>query len=182
MAAGMSPAVGEREPWGVASRTVEYAGGVRSDQAMNALIVALVVIGASLVIAEAHLASYGLLGLAGVAALSAAAVLAADAAGGSAVLALVVVLPAALLMSGAMVVAARKSLAIRRQRPRAGAEALIGQLGVVRSGDVVIHGERWRARRSWPDEPAFEEGDEVVVERVQGLTLSVRRAEEWEVL
>ena len=40
----------------------------------------------------------------------------------------------------------------------------------------------WRARRSWPDEPALAEGDQVVVEQVQGLTLSVRRAEEWEVL
>jgi membrane-bound ClpP family serine protease len=149
---------------------------------MNALIVALVVIGASLVIAEAHLASYGLLGLAGVAALSAAAVLAAETAGGSVLIAILLVLPAALLMSSVMVVAARKSLAVRRQRPRAGAEALIGQIGVMRSGDVVVCGERWRARRSWADEPALEEGDEVVVEQVQGLTLSVRRAEEWEVL
>ena len=28
----------------------------------------------------------------------------------------------------------------------------------------------------------LEEGEHVVVEQVQGLTLSVRRAEEWEVL
>jgi membrane-bound ClpP family serine protease len=150
---------------------------------MNALIIALVVIGASLVIVEAHVASYGILGLAGIAALSAAAVVAADAAGGSALLAFVLVLPAALLMSAAMVVAARKSLAMRRRRPRAGPEALIGQIGVMQHGDVVISGERWRARRSWlEDESPPEEGDQVVVEQVQGLTLSVRRAEEWEVL
>jgi membrane-bound ClpP family serine protease len=149
---------------------------------MNALIVALVVMGASLVIVEAHVASYGLLGLAGIAAFSAAAVLAAESAGGSALVAFLLVLPAALLMSGLTVVAARKSLALRRQRPRSGAEALIGQLGVIRAGHVVVSGERWRARRSWPDEPALEEGDQVVVEQVQGLTLSVRRAEEWEVL
>lgn len=149
---------------------------------MNALIVALVVIGASLVIAEAHLASYGLLGIAGIAALSAAAVLAAETAGGSVLVALLLVVPAALLMSGAMLVAVRRSLALRRQRPRSGAEALIGQIGVVRSGHVVVSGERWRARRSWPDEPSLEDGDEVVVEQVRGLTLSVRRAEEWEVL
>ena len=29
---------------------------------------------------------------------------------------------------------------------------------------------------------ALEEGDRVVVERVNGLTLSVRRAEEWELV
>jgi membrane-bound ClpP family serine protease len=150
---------------------------------MNPMIVALVVIGASLVVAEAHVASYGILGLAGIAALSAAAVLAADEAGGSVVLALVLVLPAALLVSGGMVIAARKSLALRRRRPRAGPEALIGQIGVMRNGDVVISGERWRARRSWLDDEAPPvEGDQVVVEQVQGLTLSVRRAEEWEVL
>jgi membrane-bound serine protease (ClpP class) len=150
---------------------------------VNALIVALVVIGASLVIAEAHVASYGILGLAGIAALAAAAVIAADEAGGSVVLALVLVVPAALLMSGAMVIAARKALALRKRRPHAGPEALIGKIGVMRHGDVVIAGERWRARRSWLDEELPpEEGDQVVVEQVQGLTLSVRRAEEWEVL
>jgi membrane-bound ClpP family serine protease len=150
---------------------------------MNALIVALVVIGASLLIVEAHVASYGVLGLLGIAALSAAAVLAAEAAGGSALVALALVLPAAILMSALSVIAARKALAMRRRRPHAGPEALIGQIGVMQHGDVVVSGERWRARRSWDeDERALEEGDQVVVEQVQGLTLSVRRAEEWEVL
>jgi membrane-bound ClpP family serine protease len=150
---------------------------------MNALIVALVVIGASLLIAEAHLASYGLLGIFGIAAFSAGAVLAAEAAGGSLLVALVLVLPAAAVMSGLVAVATGKSLAVRRRRPRVGPEALIGRVGVMRNGDVVVSGERWRARRSWADaDPAPGEGEQVVVEQVQGLTLSVRRAEEWEVL
>jgi membrane-bound ClpP family serine protease len=148
---------------------------------MNALIVVLVVLGASLLIVEAHVASYGVLGLLGIAALSGAAVLAAEAAGGSALLALALVLPAAIVMSVLSVVAARKALAMRRRRPRAGPEDLIGRIGVMQHGDVVVHGERWRARRSW-DEEALAEGDQVVVEQVQGLTLAVRRAEEWEVL
>ena len=148
---------------------------------MNALIVALVVIGASLLIVEAHVASYGLLGLSGIAALSAAAVLAAEAAGGSALLALALVLPVAIVMSALTVVATRKALALRRRRPRAGPEDLVGRIGVMQHGDVVVSGERWRARRSWEEE-ALEEGDQVVVEHVTGLTLSVRRAEEWEVL
>jgi membrane protein implicated in regulation of membrane protease activity len=48
-------------------------------------------------------------------------------------------------------------------------------------GQVFVDGALWRARPSWPD--AHEElaaGDAVVVERVSGLTLAVRRAEEWE--
>ena len=150
---------------------------------MTALIVALVVMGASLLIVEAHVASYGVLGLLGIAALSAASVLAAEAAGSNALVALAVVLPAAILMSAVSVVAARKALAMRRRRPRAGPEDLIGRIGVMQHGDVMVSGERWRARRSWEeDERALEEGDQVVVEQVQGLTLSVRRAEEWEVL
>ena len=48
---------------------------------------------------------------------------------------------------------------------------------------MFVDGELWRARRSWADEQrALGEGEQVVVEQVQGLTLSVRRAEEWEVL
>jgi membrane protein implicated in regulation of membrane protease activity len=149
---------------------------------MTALIVALVVLGASLLIAEAHVASFGVLGIAGIAALAVAAALAIEAAGGSPLVAAVLVVPVAAVVCGLVVVAAGKTLAIRRRRPQTGAEALIGRVGVMRYGQVVVAGERWRARRSWPDDPALAEGDQVVVEQVQGLTLSVRRAEEWEVL
>jgi len=50
-------------------------------------------------------------------------------------------------------------------------------------GFMLVEGELWRARNSWGDgEPALREGEHVVVEQVHGLTLAVRRAEEWEVL
>jgi membrane-bound ClpP family serine protease len=151
---------------------------------MTALIVALVVIGASLVVAEAHLASYGLLGTAGVAALAGAGVLAVGSLGGSVLLGLVVMLPAVAVATWLVAVVARKSLAVRGHRPRGGADELIGRLGTVRHGNVIVDGELWRARRSWADDGERElgEGEQVVVEQVRGLTLSVRRAEEWEVL
>ena len=151
---------------------------------MTALIVALVVIGASLVIAEAHVPSYGLLGLSGIAAFAVAGVLAVGAAGGSALLALALVVPVAAVGGGLIAVAAGKALAVRRRRPRTGAEGLIGHIGVVHNGDVLVQGERWRARGSIleEDEPVLDDGEQVVIEQVQGLTLSVRRAEEWEVL
>ena len=150
---------------------------------MTALIVALVVLGASLLIAEAHVVSYGLLGVAGIAAFATAGVLAVDALGGSVLIGLVVMLPAVALAGWLLAIVARKALAVRGRRPRGGAEGLVGRLGVVRHGDVFVDGELWRARRSWADEErALGEGEQVVVERVQGLTLSVRRAEEWEVL
>jgi membrane protein implicated in regulation of membrane protease activity len=80
-------------------------------------------------------------------------------------------------------VIARAMLAAARPRALTGAEGLIGHVGVVRSapaplGQVFIDGALWRVKPCLPDE--LEVGDPVVVERVQGLVLSVRRAEEWE--
>jgi membrane-bound serine protease (ClpP class) len=155
---------------------------------MTAQILALLVTGALLLVAEAHVVSYGVLGVAGVLALLAGGVLAVGEAGGSVVVALALALPVALGLVALMVVAGRKSLALRRRRPKGGADGLIGRVGVIRSapapvGDVLVEGELWRARNSWGDgEPALREGEHVVVEQVHGLTLAVRRAEEWEVL
>jgi membrane-bound serine protease (ClpP class) len=155
---------------------------------MTALIVALLVLGASLLIAEAHVVSYGVLGVAGVALLAAGGVLAVDAAGGSVALALALVLPVAAVSVAMVVIAGRKALEVARRRPQGGVSGLVGRVGVVRravapEGDILVAGELWRARRSWADdEHALGEGDHVVVESVHGLTLSVRRAEEWEVL
>ena len=81
--------------------------------------------------------------------------------------------------------AASKGLEARRLRSAAGREGLSGRMGVVRSWDgpdgrVFVDGALWHARPSWPEEPHPAAGDQVVVERVSGLTLAVRRAEEWE--
>ena len=154
---------------------------------MTAIAVALMVTGALLLVAEAHLASYGLLGVAGTLALLGGGVLAVSEAGGSVVLAIALAVPMAVGLVALMVVAGHKSLALRRRRPRSGPDALIGRVGVVRHapapvGDVMVEGELWRARTSWVDEPALREGEHVVIEQVHGLTLAVRRAEEWEVL
>jgi membrane-bound serine protease (ClpP class) len=155
---------------------------------MTALAVALMVLGALLLVAEAHAASYGILGVAGVLALGAGGLIAIGEAGGSVVLGLAIFLPIAVGAVALMVVAGSKSLALRRRRPRTGPEALVGRVGVVRHvpapiGDVLVEGELWRARNSWADgEPALREGEHVVIEEVHGLTLAVRRAEEWEVL
>ena len=69
-----------------------------------------------------------------------------------------------------------------------GAEGLVGHVGIVRRpleplGHVAIDGELWRTRRSGADEdePPPREGEAVVVDQVHELTLSVRRAEVWEV-
>lgn len=155
---------------------------------MTGLSVALMIVGALLLVAEAHVVSYGVLGVTGVLALVAGAVLAVSAAGGSVAVALAFAVPVATVLVALMVFAGRKALVLRRRRPSGGSTGLIGRVGVVRRapapvGAVLVEGELWRARDSWADgEPALREGEHVVVEQVHGLTLAVRRADEWEVL
>ena len=155
---------------------------------MTAQIITLLILGSGFLVAEAHLPTYGALGTAGVAAFVAAIMLAVLDSGGSLVFAFALTVPIAALIITLGFVCIRKALAVSRRRARGGAEGLIRHVGVVRRpldpvGQVAIDGELWRARRCWAeeDEPAPGEGDPVVVDHVRGLTLSVRRAEVWEV-
>jgi membrane-bound ClpP family serine protease len=141
-----------------------------------------------LILIEAHVPTLGVLGGPGVVALGAGAVLAVLGLGGGLVLGAL----AAVLLAGAagmvLAVSVGKGVAVRRQRVRAGPESLLGHVGVVRkwtgvSGSVLVDGALWRACRSAIDDEDSEElqaGDEVVVDHLDGLTVRVRRAEEWE--
>ncbi len=147
---------------------------------MFALGLLLVLLGAILVAAEAHVPSHGVLGSGAVVSLAVGAALLVAAAG-SAVL---VSVAAGLIVAGAgsawLIVLVRKALATRRLRER---NTLVGRVGVARAADCVfVDGALWRARQ-WDleDEAPIERGDPVVVEHVNGLTLTVRPAEEWEV-
>ncbi len=155
---------------------------------MTALGVSLLMIGAVVIAVEAHVPSLGMLGGPGVVALAAGAVLAVSGLGGGIALGIAIALVLASVAAGVLAVSLRKGLAVRRIRVRTGAEGLVGHMGTVRTwtgpdGQVLVDGALWHAKRSWGDEEAleFHSGDPVVVERLTGLTLSVRRAEEWEV-
>ena len=85
-------------------------------------------------------------------------------------------------LAGALLLAliVRKALATRRLRA---SNSLIGRVGVARGEDAVfVDGALWRAR-SWglEGDPPLARGLPIVVENVNGLTLTVRPAEEWEV-
>ncbi len=120
--------------------------------------VALVVLGAALLVAEAHVPS-GLLGAAGGLALAGGAALALAGLGGGTVARGRGRAGRRPSVSGLWLgLAASKSLEARRLRSVAGREALSGRMGVVRSwegtdGQVFVDGALWRARPSWPDEP-----------------------------
>jgi membrane-bound ClpP family serine protease len=147
--------------------------------------VALMVVGVALLVAEAHVPG-GVLGVTGGVTLATGAAIALAAAGGGAAVVVGVVLGALAATGLWLAFATRKALEARRLRSASGREALAGRCGVVRrwqngDGQVFVDGALWRARPSWPDsDDQLRAGDAVVVERVSGLTLAVRRAEEWE--
>jgi membrane-bound ClpP family serine protease len=159
---------------------------------MTALGVSLLIIGAVVVMAETHVQSLGLLGGPGVILLGAGAVLAVSGLGGGVLLGLLMAV--VLVAAGIAVVGASltRGMAVRRRRVSAGPERLIGHVGVVRAwtgetGKVSLDGALWQARRSCPfdedEEPDELQAEErVVVERLDGLTLAVRRAEKWELV
>ena len=154
---------------------------------MTGLGIALLIIGVVLLVAEAHLAAAGVVGIAGIVALAAGGMWLAIASGIGLALALPVAAGLGVTAGAALLVASRKAAEASRLRVSAGSERLIGRVGLVRSplepvGQIMVDGALWRARRDWDEEVdgALEQGDRVIVERVEGLTLSVRKAEEWE--
>ena len=153
---------------------------------MTVLGVALLVAALVLVLAEAHLSTGGLIGAgASAAAVGGVALLLVAAGAGTAGVLIVAVCLAAGAASTLMF-ARRRILRPNRARPRTGREALVGRLGVIRSAGeleaaVFVDGALWRAEPDHADEETtLHRGDRVVIEGVNGLTLRVRRAEEWE--
>ena len=147
---------------------------------MFALGLSLVLAGAALAAAEAHVPSHGLLGSGAVLALATGVALLLSATGSAALVAVCAGL--AVGLAGALILAliVRKALATRRLRA---SNSLIGRVGVARGEDAVfVDGALWRAR-SWglEGDPPLARGLPIVVENVNGLTLTVRPAEEWEV-
>jgi membrane-bound serine protease (ClpP class) len=145
---------------------------------MLALGLLLVILGAILVAAEAHVPSHGALGSGAVVALAVGAALLFSAAGSAALVAIFAGLGIAFSGGAWVAVVAHKAMGTRRLRER---NSLIGRMGVARGEDCVfVDGALWRAKQ-WEAVP-LERGEPVVVEHVNGLTLTVRPAEEWEVL
>jgi membrane-bound serine protease (ClpP class) len=122
---------------------------------VNYVGVLLLLFSLVLFIAEVKIVSYGLLTVSGIIAF---------------------VLGAVVVTAGFFVIALGLAYRTWRTQPTTGREGLIGERGVVRreidpSGQVLVHGELWKARA---DEP-LESGTEVEVTAVDGLTIHVKR-------
>ena len=147
---------------------------------MLALGLLLVLVGAALAAAEAHVPSHGLLGSGAVVALATGIALLFSASGSTTLVA--VFAGAGVGLAGALALALIVSKALATRRIRA-SNSLVGRVGVARARDCVfVDGALWRARQ-WDleGEAPLARGDPVVVEHVNGLTLTVRPAEKWEV-
>jgi membrane-bound ClpP family serine protease len=147
--------------------------------------VLLIVMGVALAAAEAHVPS-GVLGAFAVAAIVGGIFLVVTGAGVSLAIGLAAGLAAGAVAAGFLWIVLRKALLARRRAVRNGPEGLVGRVGEVRAapapvGQVFLDGALWRARLWSDDDAVLERGDPIVVECVEGLTLTVRRAEKWEV-
>jgi membrane protein implicated in regulation of membrane protease activity len=149
------------------------------------LALVLVLVALLLLLAEAHLSTGGLVGAgAAIALVSGLALLLIGAgAGVLAVLAVSAAVGAAAV--GGLVLLGRSVRSTRVLRPRSGTAVMVGHLGEVRVSDsaarVFVDGALWRAHPSpLEEELVLHDGDRVVVEHVNGMTLYVRKAEELE--
>lgn len=137
----------------------------------------LVLLAMALFVAETQITSHGVLGLAGAVALGAGGLLLFSDGSGVGV-SWPVVIATTLLFSAFIVFVAGKAIAARKEKVHTGWEELVGMEGVVRVpldpvGQIFIQGALWRAHSS--SGRKLGKDDRVVVERVDGLTLVVRR-------
>ena len=144
---------------------------------VNYVGVLLLLFSLVLFIAEVKIISFGLLTVGGIVAFVLGATMLFDAPGSFFRVSWSVIVPAVVVTAGFFVIALGLAYRTWRTQPTTGREGLIGERGVVRreidpSGQVLVHGELWKARA---DEP-LESGTEVEVTAVDGLIVHVKRA------
>jgi membrane-bound serine protease (ClpP class) len=143
---------------------------------LNTSGLALLLLGVGLLVAEAFLPTFGLVGVGGLVAFLIGSLFLFHAGTGVAVARSLVFGVGGAVATIMFVIA---SLVVRshRARPRLGTQGMIGEVGVARhrlapEGTVVVRGEYWTAES---DEPV-DVGERVEVTGVDGLRLRVRRA------
>ena len=138
--------------------------------------VLLILFSLILFIAEVKVVSHGLLTVGGVIAFILGATMLFDTPGSFLRVSWSVIIPAALLTAGFFAVVMGLAWRAWKSKPTTGREGLVGERGVVRrridpEGQVLVHGELWRARADQP----LDAGEKVEVVGADGLTLEVRR-------
>jgi membrane-bound serine protease (ClpP class) len=139
----------------------------------------LILFGIVLLVAEIKVVSHGILAVGGTIAMALGSLMLFDApeAGGLRI-SWWVILPTVGTTAGLFLFVVTAGVQALRRRPMLGADGLIGKIAVARGplapeGQVSVQGEIWRAV---VDAGAVEEGDQVRIVDVDGLTLKVVKA------
>jgi membrane-bound serine protease (ClpP class) len=134
----------------------------------------LVLLGAALLVADAHVTTHGALTVSGLVAMAVGLVTLFHKAPAPYQTSVPLVIAVTVIIGGFWALAISKAIAVRRRPPSVGPWQIVGMDGVVRDdGQVFVRGELWRARSADPLRP----GEHVRVDALDGLTLDVHRIE-----
>ncbi len=139
---------------------------------------ALLFLGLALLIAEIFIPSFGILGIGGIISLLLGSIFLIDPTGTDITISLSVILPMVLSVGGIMFFIAVYVVRALRRKTSVGAEALVGQAGVViqdiesgKEGKVMVEGDYWNAICH----EALKKDEKIKVEKVTGMVLTVRK-------
>jgi membrane-bound serine protease (ClpP class) len=138
----------------------------------------LILLAFGLFVAEAFIVSHGALAAGGIVALVFGGLLLFDTNSDAYEISVPIVVFTAALLGSFFAFVLSKAVEARHAKVQTGAEELVGEHGVVRSpldpiGHVFVRGALWRAQADDGDQVKV--GDEVVVAKIEGLTLTVHR-------
>jgi membrane-bound serine protease (ClpP class) len=134
--------------------------------------VILVLLGAALLVVDAHVTSHGALTLAGLVAIAVGLVTLFHTAPAPYHTSVPLVVTVTAVLGGFWAIALGKAVAVRRSPVTVGPQEIVGMEGEMRDGGYVfVRGELWRAH----SEAQLHPGERVRVAALDGLTLDVRR-------
>jgi len=144
---------------------------------VNTSGLALLVLGLALLVAEAFLPTFGVLGVGGLVAFVLGSLFLFDAAETGIAISRSLIVGTAGTVAAIMLFLATLVARTQWRRAMTGAEGMIGAIGVAKRrlapvGTVLVHGEYWTAE----SDEVVDEGERVEVTAVDGLMLRVRRA------
>lgn len=145
---------------------------------INYAAAALILLGIVLFILELKFTSYGLLTLGGIVCFALGSLMLFDTINPLFKLSLSVVIPVTIVTALFFALLLRLAYKAHKRKPVTGVEELVGMRGVAKTdfdkyrGMVLVHGELWQA----VSEDEIKKDQEVIVEKVEGLTLKVRKA------
>ncbi len=145
---------------------------------INMVGIALIALGAALIVAELFTPTHGVLAVGGMIAFTVGSFIMIDSTPAFTAprVSLMLILPSVLVTGGFFFFVFKKLAGVRRAKPKVGAESLIGQTGEVKEriapeGLVFANGELWSARA----DEIIEVGTTVVIKRIDGNFLIVKK-------